>query len=147
MDWIGTNVRPQAGCECPSGFEGSRRYVSRDAVLVTPRLGRRKLPFGMHRGERIADVPRDYLEWVISNVTGFEDIKRAICIFLGLLPAKRAKLAPKQKQSGRPVCRKCECRDVAATPQRFADGTRHVRLSCRACGAFIKWQSKTDRRK
>ena len=30
------------------------------------------MPFGKHKGEQLADIPTDYLEWVLENCTNMK---------------------------------------------------------------------------
>lgn len=40
-------------------------------------FGRQEMPFGKHKGERIDDVPMDYLEWFASQTDSFKrDLNR-----------------------------------------------------------------------
>jgi uncharacterized protein (DUF3820 family) len=43
------------------------------------------MPFGMHKGTPLKDLPRDYAEWLVGNLgDGEEDIKAAIRAAHGL---------------------------------------------------------------
>ena len=35
------------------------------------------MPYGKHRGQRIADVPRDYLEWMVRENHRLADVAQA----------------------------------------------------------------------
>jgi DNA repair protein RadD len=61
--------------------------VSRDSISAGLENGRaagraiESMPFGKHRGERIADVPADYLQWALQNISwhpGNRGLKTAI---------------------------------------------------------------------
>jgi hypothetical protein len=39
-----------------------------------------------------------------------------------------------------PPCPACGSGDFRFAWQEFANGTRHIRMTCRACGRFIKYQ-------
>lgn len=39
-----------------------------------------QLPFGKHKGKKLSEIPKDYLEWAIKNMDG--NIKRKIEVYL-----------------------------------------------------------------
>lgn len=55
------------------------------------------LPFGKHRGEDVEDVPSDYLQWFLTNVSppGVGDPARAA--FLDLVSEMESELASRHK--------------------------------------------------
>ena len=69
-----------------------RRGVTAEELIRGPVLGLSKakrvgpgdlrFPFGRYRGQRIRDVPVDYLDWVLSTVEGHSHLIRAIHEFL-----------------------------------------------------------------
>lgn len=85
-------------------------------------------------------MPRD--EWQHARDSRFKNRP-----WLGYKSAKRKR--PKIKKSSRPlkigpVRPKCACGGdgYKTDPRVFKDGTRHIQLSCAACGAFLKWEKQ-----
>ena len=37
-----------------------------------------QMPFGKYQGEKIEDVPRDYLKWISNNLDLYGDLREAI---------------------------------------------------------------------
>jgi len=82
MSWTGSESerRSQQTCHCPEEFRGNRRYVTKDECQRfgnQPVLGG-LMPFGKYRGKPISTVPRGYLQWVLRNANGQEDLKKII---------------------------------------------------------------------
>jgi predicted nucleic-acid-binding Zn-ribbon protein len=51
---------------------------------------------------------------------------------------------PEQRVWDRIVCRRCDTTEVLLCWQRFADGTRHIRVTCRRCGRFVRYAAQTS---
>ena len=41
-----------------------------EALTTRPPL---KMPFGKHKGKLVSELPRDYIEWALANMTGLRD--------------------------------------------------------------------------
>jgi hypothetical protein len=64
-------------------------------------LGESRLYFGTHEGKKLKDVPRDYLEWIISTPSknrSFRKAKRKVCEYLGT-PAARSETRKARQQN------------------------------------------------
>jgi len=55
------------------------------------------MPFGKHKGEKLANVPPDYLLWLYDNDKCFADLKQYITENLDVL---RAEIKLKDKSNG-----------------------------------------------
>lgn len=42
------------------------------------------------------------------------------------------------------VCGRCGCHEVAFRWQVFANGTRHIRVTCRRCCSFVRYGAQTS---
>ena len=48
-----------------------------------------KRPFGKYKGENLADIPEDYLVWLLDNCELKQTLRRAVDIALGLCDRQR----------------------------------------------------------
>jgi uncharacterized protein (DUF3820 family) len=52
--------------------------------------GDERLPFGKHKGQRVADVPQDYLHWLLDSPRTSAGLKKTISAFLEIDVAEDA---------------------------------------------------------
>jgi uncharacterized protein (DUF3820 family) len=63
-----------------------------------------RLPFGKHRGKTVADVPSDYLSWLLRNVRLSSGLRLAVT---DVLRSRGVQVAPPPPVPPEPVCPDC----------------------------------------
>lgn len=53
----------QHGCGLSGVYELARKPLSLD----------NKMPFGKHRGEKLRNLPKSYVNWLLANATELDD--------------------------------------------------------------------------
>jgi hypothetical protein len=96
--------------------------MSRD--LVPPAL-----PFGKHKGRPLADVPTDYLRWVLRETKLSARLAAAVRAEL----ASRGQPVPPPAASPWSRCRDCRGQ-LHASWVVHKNGSRHIRAECVRCG-------------
>ena len=91
------------------------------------------IPFGKHRGRPLAEVPTDYLLWLLRVCKLSTGVRAAVTEEL----ARRGQPAPDAPVKALPSCRRCGHADLQTRWQEMSNGARALRAECRACGSFV----------
>jgi len=62
--WVETNRSIQMRCAGCGAWFGNYRYTTPETAVM---------PFGKHKGEKLADLPVEYLEWLYYKCDGLND--------------------------------------------------------------------------
>lgn len=54
-----------------------------------------KMPFGMHKGKNVEDLPTEYLQWLWDTVYLHDPLRTKVAQALGLEPETEPRAAPK----------------------------------------------------
>src|SRR5262245_15099421 len=107
------------------------------------------MPFGMHKGKPVAEVPVPYLRWVIRTVERLSpDLETAILVELrarGCHDQRPAALsASAAPRKWKVICHRCRM-DAGVSYLWSEDraGRRRIRKQCRRCGAWLGQAAQT----
>jgi uncharacterized protein (DUF3820 family) len=94
------------------------------------------LPFGKHRGQPLATVPSDYLQWLMRTCRLSSGLRAAVSAEL----ARRGlESPPVPKSPAPPACRDCGAVGIVARWQEDSRGERRIRGACLRCGRYLCW--------
>jgi hypothetical protein len=102
------------------------------------------IPFGKHRGKAPADVPADYLLWLLRACklsTGLRGAIRSDLIRRGVDPSR---LPPQPEAAPPPNCRRCGSPEMRLYWQELGgQGGRTIRADCKRCRQFVAFVPQT----
>jgi hypothetical protein len=102
------------------------------------------IPFGKHAGKSPADVPADYLVWMLRNCKLSTGLRAAIRADLIRRSVDSSKLPPEQEPAPPPRCRRCGGMEMRLYWQELAGkGARTIRADCKRCGRFTTFVPQT----
>jgi hypothetical protein len=94
-----------------------------------------RLPFGKHAGKPLADVPADYLNWLLRSCK----LSSGLRLVIGDGLRKRNIDVPPTPPPQIPNCPRCGNTLHDFIWQQDATGGRRIRVECRYCRRFILW--------
>ncbi len=102
------------------------------------------LPFGKHKGRPPADVPADYLDWMLRTCKLTPGLRGAIRGELLGRGADPSSLPPEPEAKALPQCRGCGGDEHRLHWQQLAGaGARVIRADCRRCGQYVCFAPQT----
>jgi hypothetical protein len=94
------------------------------------------LPFGKHMGRPLAELPGDYLDWLLRNCKLSSGLRAAVA---GELARRGLNPPPPPGPAPYPACRDCGRAGVVARWQEDSRGERRIRGECPRCGRYLCW--------
>jgi hypothetical protein len=97
------------------------------------------LPFGKHRDKPLADVPSDYLRWIVAECKLSAALRKAVADELD----RRGYVVPAGPRQHPPRCDRCGGSEFLAFWMEDRAGGRRIRAECVTCRRFMKFLSLT----
>jgi hypothetical protein len=99
------------------------------------------VPFGRYRKKPLADVPADYLGWLLRTCKLSSGLRAAVAGEL----RRRGHDVPPQPVPPPPRCRSCGGAELCLSWQELGGaGGRTIRGECRRCGHFVSFLPLTE---
>lgn len=124
-----------------NGTNGTNGTTALDkkGSTVTP-SNEHRLPFGKHKGKALADVPADYLAWLLSACKLSSGLRAAVAQELHRRGRDVSAVAPSPPPCV-PACLRCGKAGYRVHWQEDRRGGRRVRADCAGtgCGRWLCW--------
>jgi hypothetical protein len=96
--------------------------------------------FGKYKGLPPAQVPSDYLAWVLRTCKLTPGLRSTVTAEL----RSRGQSVPEPPPpKPLPICDRCGAREANLAWHELSGGRRQIRATCAACGGFVKFVAQT----